>query len=253
MSGIPSSVQYTQLIKTYDQKQKDFNDSKGVKAEVDYFKKAIEKLEKPDDLFKDPRLLKFVTSALNLAGEEQYPGKLRRILTEKADDENAVLNRLSDKRFKQAAEKLRFGEDGLKNINLGVTQDELIASYKSQEFDKSIGKQNPALREAVYFNKFAANVSDEYGILADPIIRRVVTRTLGIPERIAFQPIETQSSVILSRIDPEKLKDPEFRDKFIKRYLSQQDLANSSTSSGASGYLTGLFSGSRGRSLNLFG
>lgn len=250
---IPSNATYQQLIKNYDQRQAKFFNSKAIQTEVDYFKRAVDKVENVDQVFRDGRLLKFLTNSLNLSGQEKFPGKLRQLLTQAVDNPDAAINKMSDKRFKQAAESLQFAETGLATLKSPAFQEKLIGSFKQSSFDRSIGDENPAVREALYFSQFAASTADNvWEVLSDPIVRKVVTKTLGIPERIAFQPLETQAAAIQGRLDISKLADKDFRDKFISRYLNQVDLENKSTNQGPQSWKTSLFSASRGVSLNLF-
>ena len=51
------------------------------------------------------------------------------------------------------------------------------------------------------------------------VLRRVVTKTLELPDQIAFQPVETQALAITKRLDLSKLKDSKFVDNFTRRYL----------------------------------
>ncbi|HYG87165.1 MAG TPA: DUF1217 domain-containing protein [Azospirillum sp.] len=198
-----------------------FKDSPDVKREVEYFKSAVGKLKSVDDLFKDRRLLAFLASASNLAGEEQYPGKMKRILTESVDNKDAVMYRLTDKRYSQAAESFRF-DQGLSKIK--SAQDDIIAAYQKSQYEASVGNENAAVREARHFENYAGNVKTVWEILGDPILRKVVTKTLGIPEQIAFQPLDTQAKAVTDRLDISKLSDANFRDKFIKRFLTQSDM-----------------------------
>lgn len=208
-----------------------FEKTSNIQKDIDYFKKAVANVTSVDDLFKDYRLVSFLATATNLAGEEQYAGKMRRILSEKTDDKNAVMNRLSDKRYAQAAATLKLGETGVDTLKLQSTQDSLIAAYKQAKFENSIGTENIAVRKARYFEKYIGSATGSvYNILGDSILRDVVTSTLGLPQQIAVQPVETQAAAITSRLDLTKLNDPKYRDAFIKRYLTQYDLANPDTS-----------------------
>lgn len=211
--------------------EKTFQKTSNIQKDIDYFTKAVSKAQSVDGLFKDYRLVAFIATATNLSGEEQYPGKMRRILSEKVDDTNAVMNRLSDKRYAQAADTLRFGENGLDRLKLQSTQDDLIAAYKQAKFEASIGTENVAVRKARYFEKYIGSATSSiYSILGDGILRDVVTSTLGLPAQLAIQPIETQAAAITSRLNISKLNDKTYRDAFIKRYLTQYDLANPSSS-----------------------
>lgn len=223
--------------------QTTFEKTSNIQKDIDYFKKAVAKVTSVDDVFKDYRLVSFLATATNLAGEEQYAGKMRRILSEKTSDTNAVMNRLSDKRYAQAAATLQFGETGVDTLQTQSTQDALISAYKQAKFETSIGTENIAVRKARYFEQYITSAtSSVYNILGDAILRDVVTSTLGLPAQIAIQPVETQAAAITSRLDITKLNDAKYRDAFIKRYLTQYDVANPDTSA-ASDWRTTLLGG----------
>ncbi len=245
--ALSSLVTYQKYVRDGTKLEQKFETSANVQKDVDYFNKAVAKLKSVDDVFKDTRLVTFLAKALNLAGEEQYPGKMRRILTEKVDDKNAVMHRLSDKRYAQAAETLRLGESGLSRLNLAGTQTDLINAYKKAKFEDSIGEENLAVRQARYFEKYAGNSTDAYGILGDPILREVVTSTLGLPLQIAIQPVETQARAITDRVDVKKFSDPKYRETFIKRFLNQNDMNNTETATG-NNWLVSLFGSVNGNS-----
>lgn len=209
-----------------------YKDKPEVKREIEYFKSAIGKVKSVDDLFKDRRLVAFLASATNLAGEEQYPGKMRRILTESVSNKDAIMHKLPDKRYAQAAESLRLGDGGLAKIL--STKNDIVSAYQKNQYEASIGTENAAVRQARYFEAHAADVTSVWGVLGDPILRKVVTKTLGIPERIAFQPLETQAKAVTDKLDITKLKDAGFRDKFVKRFLMQNDMEQWQSGAGAS-------------------
>ncbi len=245
--ALSSLVTYQKYVRDGTKLEQNFEKSNNVQKDIDYFNKAVAKLKDVDDVFKDTRLVTFLAKALNLSGEEQYPGKMRRILTEKVDDKNAVMHRLSDKRYAQAAETLRLGESGLNRLNLAGTQTDLINAYKKAKFEDSIGEENLAVRQARYFEKYAGNSTDAYSILGDPILREVVTSTLGLPLQIAIQPVETQARAITDRVDVKKFSDPKFRETFIKRFLNQTDMNNTETAAG-NNWLVSLFGSANGNS-----
>ncbi|WP_431857733.1 DUF1217 domain-containing protein [Azospirillum sp.] len=228
--SVSSIITYQKYATSSATLQTTFEKTSNIQKDIDYFKKAVAKAGSVDELFKDYKLLSFLATATNLAGEEQYAGKMRRILTEKVSDSNAVMNRLSDKRYAQAAETLQLAETGVDTLKQSSTQDALIAAYKQAKFETSIGTENIAVRKARYFEKYITSAtSSVYNILGDAILRDVVTSTLGLPQQIAVQPVETQAAAITSRLDVTKLNDSKYRDAFIKRYLTQYDIANPDT------------------------
>jgi hypothetical protein len=67
---------------------------------------------------------------------------------------------------------------------------------------------------------------------------------LGLPKEIALQSIETQKALIDARVDIEDFKDPEYVDKFVRRFLILKDQADIEAGYGLSaapgGYALGL-------------
>lgn len=240
--SLSSLVTYQKYVRDGAKLEQKFESSAEVKKDVDYFTKAIAKVNSVDEVFKDTRLVKFLAKALNLSGEEQYPGKMRRILSEKVDNKDAVMYRLSDKRYAQAADQIRLGDSGVSRLKLAGTQSDLISAYKKAKFEDSIGTENLAVRQARYFEKYVGNAKSVYNILGDPILREVVTSTLGLPQQIAIQPVETQARTITDRVDIKKFSDAKYRENFIKRFLNQNDLKNTETS-GANSWMMSLFGG----------
>ena len=56
-------------------------------------------------------------------------------------------------------------------------------------------------------------------ILGNPTMRTVVTTALGIPEQIAFQPLEAQEKAISSQLNITQFQDPKFVESFVQHYL----------------------------------
>lgn len=121
---------------------------------------------------------------------------------------------------------------------------ELIAGgYNQNIFEQALGKENSALRYAVYFKNNASKINGVYDILGDRALRDVVLTVFNIPEKVATQPIETQAAVIERKVDVKKFKDPKFVEQFIQRFLA---LSNGSQGTQASGYQTSLLGGTDG-------
>src|SRR5690348_11138273 len=126
---MPAIAAYQLAIKQGDSALKKVADQKDVKAEVDYFRNNIQSVKSVDDLFKDRRMMKFILDATDLGKETDKMGLLKKVLTEKAADSDALMNKLVDKRFKAAASLLQFGEKGLAQVQRETTKDSLAELY----------------------------------------------------------------------------------------------------------------------------
>jgi hypothetical protein len=175
-----------------------------VDKEIQYFKDKAPKLTSMDDLFKDQRLLRFIASAYSLDDEIQYPARLRKILESKISDPNSLANRMVDPRYKEMANDLMLGDLGVSVFDISSNVNKVVNRYVQNEYEKDLGKTNPALREASYFLRKIGNIKDSLSILGDGVLRNVVTYTLDLPPQIAFQSIAKQQSLIDARIDVKK-------------------------------------------------
>jgi hypothetical protein len=181
-----------------------FEERPTVDKEIQYFKDKAPKLQSMDDLFKDQRLLRFIASAYSLDDEVQYPARLRQILESKLTDPKSLANRMVDPRYKEMANDLLLGDFGVVVLHTDSTINKVVNRYVQNEYEKDLGKTNPALREASYFLRKIGNIKDSLSILGDSVLRSVVTYTLDLPPQIAFQSIEKQRSLIDARLDVTK-------------------------------------------------
>ena len=118
-------------------------------------------------------------------------------------------------------------------------------------FEKKLGEQNPALREAEYFRRNIGDIENGFDILGDKVLRAVVTTTLNLPQQIALQSVDKQKSLIDARIDVEDFKDPEFVEEFIQKFLITSDSNAAQAGFGfgsatGNGHLLPLFAGITG-------
>ena len=85
-----------------------------------------------------------------------------------------------------------MGDFGVNVLKSSKTVEDLVSRYITNEYEKDLGNQNPALREASYFLRKVGNANSSLDILGDKILRSVTTYTLGLPDEIAFQSIAKQ-------------------------------------------------------------
>lgn len=205
LGSLPAFPTFQRLLRSDgEQLLAKFKQRPTVEKEIAYFREKAPKLESIDDLFKDQRLLRFITSAYSLDEEIQYPARLRKILESKVADQNSLANRMRDPRYSEMNRELLLGDLGIISFSSTTLIDKVVNRYVTSEYEKDLGNQNPALREASYFLRKIGNVRNSLDILGDRVLRNVVTTTLGLPPQIAFQSIDKQRSLIDQRIDVSK-------------------------------------------------
>ncbi len=183
-----------------------FRSSAQIDREVENFKSQVENLKSPEDLFKNRRLMTFVLSAYGLDSEINALGRVKAAFNSNLTDVNSFVNRLKDRRFREAASDLLIGSAGVENLKLPTVTSRVVDRYVSAEYEKLLGRQDPAVREARYFAKNIGKINTVYELLGDPVLRSVVTSALGLPTSLAIQPIETQAEAITRRVDIAQFK-----------------------------------------------
>lgn len=178
-----------------------FRSSAAIQREVEYFRSQVASIKTPEDLYKNRRMMGFVLSAYGLDTEINFIGRIKAVLNSDLADTKSTANVLKDNRYREIAAALDIKKTGLATMKLPATIDRLAERFVSAEYEKSLGKQDPAVREARYFAQNIGKVTDVYQILGDKVLRKVVLDTLSIPEQIAIQPIETQAEIIKRRLD----------------------------------------------------
>lgn len=178
-----------------------FRSSAAITREVEYFKSQVASIKTPEDLYKNRRMMGFVLSAYGLDTEINFIGRIKAVLNSDLADTKSTANVLKDNRYREIAAALDIRKTGLSTLKLQATIDKVAERFVSAEYEKSLGAQNPAVREARYFAQNVGKVTDVYQILADKVLRKVVLDTLAIPEQVAIQPIETQAEIIKRKLD----------------------------------------------------
>lgn len=197
---------YLQLEKNRDLYVDRFKNSASIKKDVEYFQKKAGQIKTVDEFVNDPKLLAFAATAFGLEADIKYPARLKKVLKESLDDRGSLANKLIDPRYKEMAKFFSFADTQLTKVQLSFTQKELIDKYTTAAFEKAQGQTNPALRDALYFERNAGKIKSAYDILGDNVLRSVVTYTLGLPPEIARQSVEKQKSLIEQKLDLKKFE-----------------------------------------------
>jgi hypothetical protein len=202
-----SSLALFKQIRTNEVKYREQFQNRGdVQKAINDFKKQAAKLEDVDELVKDRRVLGVLLSAFGLESELNNPGKLKAIINSDPTDVNSFANRLNDPRFGALAEFIDAPNKDLLNLVTASKQQEVIDKFLTNEFQKDVGVQNPAIRDAFFFLNKINDVNSTFGILGDLPLRTIVTSTLRLPPQIAQQSIEKQASLIEAKFDIDRAR-----------------------------------------------
>ncbi|MBS7810576.1 DUF1217 domain-containing protein [Roseococcus pinisoli] len=203
------------------------------KRAMEQFRKAVEKAPDIRTALRDPRVLQVVTTALGLPEGASQPGLAIQALLSDPSESRSLVNRLADKRWKAAAEALQLGTKGIAALRDPKVQSTLAEGLLRARWKDELETRQAGLGDAVIFQERASAVGGNvYTVLGDPLLRRVITGALGLPEAMAVQPVETQARALQTRLKLDKLDNPKEVQRLAERYLMNRAMQDSAANSG---------------------
>lgn len=209
-----------------------------VSRDIAAFKAAVASAKTPADLLNNPQALTVLLTANGLGDQTDYTALAKQALLSNTNDTSSLANTLTDTRWKTVAQTYDFANKGLSVIQQPSTLDAIANGYAQVQWESSLDQTTPGLSTALDFRSRASSITSVDQILGDPTFRTVVTTALGIPEQIAFQPLEAQERAISSQLDVTSFTDPTFVDNLTKQYLIQNAQSSTTSSNSSSGLLS---------------
>ena len=206
-----------------------------VQRDVAAFRKAVASAKDAKTLLANPAVQKVLLTANGLGDQVGSTGLVVKALMSNTSDPKSLANQLSNPAWKSAAATYNFASKGLTVLKDPKVLDTVANAYAEISWRKSLDATTPGLSDALTFRTAAANVKSADDILGDPVLRRVVTTTLGIPQEIAYQSLDAQEKAINSKVDIKQFKDKNFVETFAKRYLVETASSSQNSSSGPVG------------------
>lgn len=186
---------------------------------MEAFQRAVDRAPDLKTALRDPRVLDVLLTGLGLADQRGQAGLALRALTSDPAAPEGLLARLTDKRWKAAAETLDLKNRGIAGLRDPKVQAALSGGLQRAAWREELNQAQPGVADAMLFRERAARATTAYDLLGDPVLRRVVTTTLGLPEQLAVQSVEAQARAVTSRLDLTKLKDPREVARIAERYV----------------------------------
>ncbi len=76
----------------------------------------------------------------------------------------------------------------------------IVREALANRFEKAAGEGNPGLREALYFRRMAAGITDVNRLMADRALTAVVRGALGLPKEFGLLAFEQQKRILEQRV-----------------------------------------------------
>ncbi|WP_245770660.1 DUF1217 domain-containing protein [Roseovarius azorensis] len=227
------------LNRTLDRQTDLFSKSPVIQRDTEYFERNIGSVRTAEDLVSDRRLLRVALGAFGLQEDINSRALIRKVLEEGTDRDDALANRLSDRRYRQLAEAFAFADNAGPRTQLAGFGAEIAEKFRRMEFEVAVGNQDQALRLAMNAQRDLSEIASEDSgfntkwlrILGTPPLRRVFEAALGLPQSFAQLDLDRQLDTIKARSarqldlsDPARLGDPEVQERLIRRFLLRDQI-----------------------------
>lgn len=236
------------LERTMDAQKSSFVESTTMKRATEYFAAEIPSIRTAEQLVGNRRLLEVALGAFGLGEDIDSKAFIKKILEDGTIAEDALANRLTDKRYRQFAEAFGFGDLGPRTA-LSSFSTEIISRYEARQFESAVGAQNGDMRLALSLGDSLADIFDQvlsedaqwFTMMGNAPLRKTFETALGLPESFGQIDIDKQLETFRKRsqaslgIDSfSDLNDSEIQDSLIRLYLVRsQANAVGSLSNGA--------------------
>lgn len=203
-----------------------------VKTAIAAFTQAVKSATSMNHLLANPAFMNVLLTANGMTDQIGYTALATKALTSNTADPNALVNQLTDTRWKTLAGKYNFTATGLASFQNPATVAAITNAYTTATWQTQEDKVTPGLSNALAFKAQASTITSVDQILGNPTMRTVVTTALGIPEQIAFQDLDAQEQAISSRLgNVSQFQSPSFVESFVQKYLIANAASASSSSS----------------------
>lgn len=236
ISGLPT-LTALKLIDSTEETQLELirNSSQHARA-IEHFKENIADIETVDQLMEDQDLYAFVMRAFDL--EDQIFGKamIEKILKSNIEEDDALVNRLTDTRFQEMYNELGFGTDGEGNLNTILTswQNRMVDRYVERQFINNAWDGNETVGTVLEARNSAENIENAYDILTNSTLTSFFQTALGLPSAMSGLDIDKQVEILNSKIDYDRMSDPEYIEELETKYVAiTEALSGSAASSSA--------------------
>lgn len=246
------------LQRTMEKQQAAYAASAEIKTDDAYFRENIRKVTSAEDLVADRRLMKVTLGAFGLQDDINNRFFIRKVLEDGTDSSKDLANRLTNKAYHAMSETFGFGTARPVDLSNPELVDQLLADYKSRQFEVAVGKVDDRMRIALNAQRelpaiLGRDTTDNtkwYTILGAPPLRSLMETAFGLPSAFSSLDIDRQVSVLKERADrylgSDKVNDlaaPATLEKLTKLYLLRSALTDLGSVTGSRAALTLLRGG----------
>jgi hypothetical protein len=208
-----------------------------VKTATAYYEANIGKVTSIQDFVGNYRLLSYALDAYGLGDQINAKALITKVLEGGVSNPKSLANTLSDSRWKAFAAAFDFAGRGASSVSSTSAVKTTTADYVEQQLESDEGAQDVGVQLALYFQRVAPTISNEYGILADPNLLEVAQTIFGLSPATSATNIDAQAKALSQLMPISDLQDPKKLQQLTERFTATYDLTYG-PGSGATTFLT---------------
>ncbi|MAQ81778.1 MAG: flagellar protein [Maritimibacter sp.] len=233
------------LSRTRADQQAAFDNSTTIRRNTDYFAENIASVQTAEDLVADRRLLQVALGAFGLDEDINSKYFLQKVLEDGTLKDDALANRLSDKRYFQLSKAFGFGDFDTPRTVLSTFADEITDAYRQKQFEIAVGEQDESMRLALgldsALSEIATRDTSENGrwftVMGQAPVRRVFEYALGMPASVGALDLDQQLTIFRDKAaarfgdgEVAQFTDPAKREELVKLFLLRSQTESFATS-----------------------
>ena len=232
------------LNRTLETQQATFANTAQTRRDTEYFRERIGRIETPEQLVADSRLLRVALGAFGLEADLPNRFFIRKVLEEGTLEPRSLANRLGDKRYADLSRA--FGFDlGVPNTGLSDFPDRIMRAYETRQFEVAVGGVDENMRLALNLRRELAELADRdsserakwFTVLGTPPLRQVFETAFGLPKAFGVLDLDRQLGVLQQRSrgafgadTVAQFADPDKLEQLVQRFLVRAELDGGSLS-----------------------
>lgn len=196
-----------------------------VKTATAYYQANIGKVTSIQDFVGNYRLLSFALDAYGLGDQINATALITKVLEGGVSNPKSLANTLSDPRWKAFAAAYDFaGQGGASSVSSASAIKTTTTDYVEQQLESDQGAQDVGVQLALYFQRVAPTITNEYGILADPNLLEVGQTIFGLSPARSATNVDAQAKALSQLMPISDLQDPKKLQQLTERFTAMYDL-----------------------------
>jgi hypothetical protein len=216
-----------------------------VKTATAYYEANIGSIKSVSDLVGNYRLLSYALNAYGLGDQINSTGLITKVLEGGVSNPKSLANTLPNSNWKAFAAAFNFVDSGAAPPSSTSAVATTTGDYVEQQLESDQGDQDVGVQLALYFQRVAPTVTNEYGILADPNLLQVAATIMGLPPTAAA---DVQPQMLSELMPVSDLQDPAKLTQLTERFTAMYDYTYGPSSGATAGLSVDSGNSSSGQS-----